>query len=945
MALLRKLVLFVGGLLLLNGSLVQAQTVWTNVYNNPIVGPDVPAYVVTDNVGYVYVVGNVAVPPIVAPTYSYQVNIIKYEPDGTRSETWPDTGYGAGVRRFEGYNGQSSLVRGFGVDGSGNVYVTALSVNIAAGPLALIGKYDSNGNLLWTVQTGADQNSLVGMRVDTAGNVYLLLNLQIWTHDASGAYVRKFDTNGALSTSWPNQGYGVGVRRFIGFGRTLEVGGDGSVTVAGSRVDPVAVTIPLNRMAMWKYTAAGQLAWSNTNAPTSNTYEQPFKLILDDTGNSFVAGSTAAAAGQSRDYLLLKYGANGQLSSTWPDDGNGVGVRLYDYPPGTNDIARAMDLDSEGNVLISGLSQRTNGVDMVTVKYDAAGNLFPGWTNQGAGPGVRTLATMTLNTNLVMGVDRVGNVIVSTVLPSLFGHMRTTEYSTNGTAKLLGIFAGNAGLDEPKGLALDQLGNVFITAATPGNNQADTNIVTLGFYRNGAPIANAGLDQTVGVDANCQGSVTLNGSGSTDPDGDALTYVWSGTFGSVTGVTAVVTMERGTHEATLTVTDKFKVSVSDTVTITVADQTPPVVTVPASYTVNAGADGMGLVPSVIADVVATDNCTAAGSLNKLQSPFSGTPVTVGSHEITVTVSDASGNITTRTVALTVVDVTAPVIAGLTDATAAANAQGQASVPDLATSATITDNVTAAGAIVVSQAPAAGTLLGAGAHVVSITATDAAGNSTVATVNFTVVDTTAPSISSLGNLTVSAGANGLGIVPNASGAVMVADNVTPTAALIISQSPAAGTAVGLGSHVITVTVTDAAGNSASTTVILSVVDTTAPVISSLTASPSLLSPASGKLLPVVLTAAVADNTDASPTTQIVSVTSNEAIVAPGPRVKNPDYEITGAMTLNLRAKSSTSAGRIYYVTVSSTDDAGNVAQSTVQIKVATTSGGGGGGKNK
>ena len=52
----------------------------------------------------------------------------------------------------------------------------------------------------------------------------------------------------------------------------------------------------------------------------------------------------------------------------------------------------------------------------------------------------------------------------------------------------------------------------------------------------------------------------LNGSGSTDPDGDTLTYSWdtdgNGSFGDATGKTPTVTYTNGgTYQARLLVTD------------------------------------------------------------------------------------------------------------------------------------------------------------------------------------------------------------------------------------------------------------------------------------------------------------------------------------------------------------------------------------------------------
>jgi hypothetical protein len=64
------------------------------------------------------------------------------------------------------------------------------------------------------------------------------------------------------------------------------------------------------------------------------------------------------------------------------------------------------------------------------------------------------------------------------------------------------------------------------------------------------------------------------------------------------------------------------------------------------------------------------------------------------------------------------------------------------------------------------------------------------------------------------------------VPNVMGGVSVSDNCSGASAITLSQSPAAGTLVGIGTHTITVTATDAAGNSATCTTIFTVEGATA-----------------------------------------------------------------------------------------------------------------------
>ncbi|WP_395090406.1 PKD domain-containing protein [Armatimonas sp.] len=83
---------------------------------------------------------------------------------------------------------------------------------------------------------------------------------------------------------------------------------------------------------------------------------------------------------------------------------------------------------------------------------------------------------------------------------------------------------------------------------------------------NHAPVANAGTDMLV----SCCSSATLNGSASSDPDGDMLTYEWyEGTTLLSNAVSPTLALSAGIHNLTLTITDPSGASSSDTVQVTV----------------------------------------------------------------------------------------------------------------------------------------------------------------------------------------------------------------------------------------------------------------------------------------------------------------------------------------------------------------------------------------
>jgi thermitase len=109
-----------------------------------------------------------------------------------------------------------------------------------------------------------------------------------------------------------------------------------------------------------------------------------------------------------------------------------------------------------------------------------------------------------------------------------------------------------------------------------GATASDTVLVTV--RANMPPVANAGPDQIL-TDTGGDGSeaVLLNGSGSSDPDGTIVSYVWrkGATVIALGATPPAVALPVGVHTITLQVTDDRGVSASDTVDIAINGVTPP----------------------------------------------------------------------------------------------------------------------------------------------------------------------------------------------------------------------------------------------------------------------------------------------------------------------------------------------------------------------------------
>jgi formylglycine-generating enzyme required for sulfatase activity len=162
---------------------------------------------------------------------------------------------------------------------------------------------------------------------------------------------------------------------------------------------------------------------------------------------------------------------------------------------------------------------------------------------------------------------------------------------------------------------------------------------------------------------------------------------------------------------------------------------PPVISVCANpATVSTGANNcVGVVPDFRPQVVAADNCTA---VSVVQTPPPGATVGIGVIPIVLRARDAFQNAVTCSTTLTIVDSVAPVISSCPALSLTANANCQALLPNFLPSVVATDACSLP--ITMTQSPVPGTLATLGLNAVTITVTDAVGNTATCSTNLTVL---------------------------------------------------------------------------------------------------------------------------------------------------------------------------------------------------------------
>ncbi|MFN8398034.1 MAG: HYR domain-containing protein, partial [Bacteroidia bacterium] len=277
----------------------------------------------------------------------------------------------------------------------------------------------------------------------------------------------------------------------------------------------------------------------------------------------------------------------------------------------------------------------------------------------------------------------------------------------------------------------------------------------------------------------------------------------------------------GAQTVTLTSTDAAGNTSTCAMTLQV-NQLPPQIVCPGGSAIPLSSNCDAFLPDFTGSATFQNLCQPV-PLTLSQVPPPGQQlIGVGPTAVMLVSTDTSGAQSTCNFTVMVVDNAPPSLTCPGSQTLALDANCQANLPGYATMAIASDNCTASLGIV--QSPAAGSPI-TGPTTVTLTATDASGNTSTCALAVQVTDPIPPSLTCPGPQTLAVGTNCTVSLPSYSSVVTATDNCTSAPALV--QSPSGGTILGIGSTTVTMTASDLSGNTTTCSFAVAILDNAPP----------------------------------------------------------------------------------------------------------------------
>ena len=843
------------------------------------------------------------------------------------------------------------------VDASGHIHVVWVNSNINFG--VFYSRSTDNGSSFSApkdLDANTSQSFAPQVAVDaTNGNVYVVWDDLLTTPKSQIQIFFSASTNNGLAFSASQN---ISNDSGNASSPQMALDSNGNINVVWTDNSPGNNQIFFSRSSNQGTTFSAATTVFNQTAMSTNSL-----VAADANGNIFVVWQNGASKIANHDIWFaslsngatnfsvaqnLSQSAASGIDSANPwltvDQSGNVNVSWEEALTSTTQIFFTQSTNSGASFAAAANASNDNGYDtQVQIAAEAGGNLDFVWSDDLPSPGnnqvffSRFTPAQAANTAPVVnaGADQTMTATGPTTPVTLSGS--ATDPDGDAITSFVWTQSPSAtpvGTSASVSLNLN-VGTYTFTLTATDSAGLKSSAITHVTINNAPPVANAGLDQTLTATGPTT-PVTLNGSAS-DPDGDALTYVWTqGTTVIGNSASVPLSLNIGSYTYTLTVTDAGGLSSTATTHVTINNASP---------VANAGADQImtatGPTTPVTLNGSGSDPDGEALTFAWTQgtTPIGNTPTVslnlkVGTYAYTLTVTDASGASASSTTHVTINNAPPVANAGVdqtltaTGPTTPVTLNGSATDPD----GDALTYVWTQGATQVGNTAVLPLNLSIGTYTYTLTVTDAGGLSSSAITHVTINN--APPVANAGvDQTLTATGPTTPVTLNGSGSDPDGEALTfvwTQGSTVVGNTAVLPLSLNIGTYTYTLTVTDASGTSASSTTHVTI-NNALPVAN---AGVDQTLTATGQTTPVTLNGSGSDPDGEALTfawTQGSTVVGNTAVLPLNLKVGGP-Y----TFTLTVTDASGASASSTTHVTINNAPPVANAgADQTMTATGPTT----------
>ncbi|WP_374073585.1 delta-60 repeat domain-containing protein [Bdellovibrio bacteriovorus] len=306
--------------------------------------------------------------------------VVRYNSDGSLDTSFNSTGK---VSTDIG-TGSSEWTKSVIVLGDGKI-LTAGSSSSSGSYDFTLARYNTNGSLDTSFNSTGKVSTDIGLSsVDDVLSITIQSDgkvVAVGQSGNTGAYdfaVARYNTDGTLDTSFNSTGK---VTTDIGAGSndsayTVAIQSDGKIVVAGNSIAAGASDFTLVR-----YNSNGTLdtSFNSTGKVTTNisTFDFAYEMALQSDGKILIVGVTEVAG--NIDFVVIRYNTDGSLDTSF----NSTGKVTTDLSSGSDDYAYAVNIQSDGKILVGGYSTSAGPSDFALVRYNTDGSLDTSFNSTG----------------------------------------------------------------------------------------------------------------------------------------------------------------------------------------------------------------------------------------------------------------------------------------------------------------------------------------------------------------------------------------------------------------------------------------------------------------------------------------------------------------------------------------------------------------------------------